>query len=165
MDPFFCALLKKSQKRRLRKDRDDRESPCYAVFSGHRFAKVVAILDGTRGFVSQTSPARGPIWTNRLVFYESRRLLPGWQPTDLNLGSRRLAAPVYARSERVLRDSCDSVFLSGPEDGLMARRGAMGCSQARALAGRLDARGVLLCHRRPAVGRGRVVLFRIFGHF
>ena len=47
----------------------------------------------------------------------------------------------------------------------MARRGAMGCSQARALAGRLDARGVLLCHLRPAVVRGRVVLFRIFGHF
>ena len=43
--------------------------------------------------------------------------------------------------------------------------GAMGCSQTRALTGRLDARGVLLCHLRPAVGRGRVVLFRIFGHF
>jgi hypothetical protein len=43
--------------------------------------------------------------------------------------------------------------------------GRLGCSQVRALAGRLSARGVLLCRLRPSTGRGWVVLFRILGPF
>ena len=57
------------------------------------------------------------------------------------------------------------MFLVRPVDGLVVRWGRLGCSQVRALAGRLSARGVLFCQLRPPIGRGWVVLFRIFGPF
>ena len=47
----------------------------------------------------------------------------------------------------------------------MARWGAIGCSQARALDASLDARDGPFSRPRPAIVRGRVVLFRVFLSF